>query len=276
MVSFRHESVLELVRESPSFAAELARLADASVPGFREARAVDPTLTQVVPIELHADSLIVLAADRPVLGVIVESQLQRDERKLYTWPAYATVARSRHECPCVVVVVTPSASVAEWASASVDLGCGSFRALVLGPEQIPIITDVEEALISTDMTILSLLAHLDDDADTAARIADAACAMAQREDRNENKRALYFGLIAAALKNAKHEVLKMKLSEMKFPPPNYVRGKAEGLLRILDRRSLAMNEVQRGRIDSCTDSAILDIWIDRAIFATSLEEVLDP
>lgn len=283
MVSFRHESVLELVRDSPAFAAELAGLAHAEVPRFREARAVDPTLTQVVPLELHADSLIVLAADQPVLGIIIESQLQRDDRKLYTWPAYATVARSRHACPCVLIVVTPSASVAAWASGAIELGCGTFRALVLGPEQVPKVTELDAALARPDMTMLSLFAHSDGDVETVAKIADAAYAVAQR-DRNEARQALYLGLIEYALRNTDHQVLKMKLSEMKFPPSNYTRGKAEGraegkaedVLRILERRGIALSDDQRHRVDTCTDIAVLDSWLDRAIFATSIDDVLGP
>lgn len=275
MVSFRHESVLELVRESPSFAAELMGLARADVPGFREARTVDPTLTQVMPIELHADSLVVLATDKPVLGVIIESQLQRDDRKLYTWPAYATVARSRHECPCVLIVVTPSASVAEWASRTVDLGCGSFRALVLGPEQVPKVTDPEAASDRPDMTMLSLFAHGDGDVETLVKIVRAAIAVAKRE-QNQGRKALYFGLIESALHKTKHEVMKMELSEMKFPPSNYTRGKAESVLTILDLRGIAMSDEQRHRIGTCIDVSEVNVWLKRVVFATSIDEVLAP
>jgi hypothetical protein len=279
MVSFRHESVLELVRESPAFAAELAGLAHARVPGFREARAVDPTLTQAVPVELHADSLVVLAADKPVLGVIIESQLQRDERKRYTWPAYATVARARHECPCVVVVVTPSASVAEWASGVVELGCGEFRALVLGPAQVPKITEREAALESPELTMLSLYAHSDGDEATLAKIVEAAYVVAKQE-QDESRQALYWGLIQHALQSAKHEVLKMKLSEMKFPPSGYVQGRAEGraesLLRVLKRRGIAVNDEQRRRVETCVDISEMNNWLDRAAVATSIDDVLAP
>jgi hypothetical protein len=129
------------------------------------------------------------------------------------------------------------------------------------------------------MTMLSLFAHGDGDVETVAKIADAAYAVAQR-DRNEARQALYLGLIEYALRNTDQQVLKMKLSEMKFPPSNYTRGKAEGkaegLLRILDRRGIALSEDQRHRIGTCADSDILNIWIDRAIFAMSIDDVLGP
>jgi hypothetical protein len=275
MVSFRHESVLELVRESPAFAAELAGLARAEVPRFREARAVDPTLTQVVPLELHADSLIVLAADEPVLGIIIESQLQRDDRKLYSWPAYATVARSRHACPCVLIVVTPSASVAAWASETIELGCGTFRALVLGPAQVPKVTDPKAALDNPDLAMLSLYAHSDGQVDTVMKIVDAVYAVAQRA-RNETRQALYLGLIEYALLNTNNEALKMKLSEMKFPPSNYTKAKAEDVLRLLELRGIALTEEQRRRIGTCIDVTEVNGWFDRAVFATSIDDVLGP
>jgi hypothetical protein len=277
MVSVLHEGVLELLRERPGFAAKLAQLVDAPVPRFREARAVDPTLTQVVPLELHADSVVVLAGETPVLGIIVESQLQRDDRKLFTWPAYAVCARARHTCPCVLIVVTPSSQVAAWASVPIDLGCGSFRALVLGPEQIPKVTELHTALAAPDLTMLSVIVHGKGDVATAIQIARAAYAVAQNET-NEERQALYLGLIEAALSEAVKQELDMKLSEMKFPPRAYtqakVEGKAEALLKVLEGRGIATTAAQRAQIAACTDGMTMDDWLDRSISVSSIAELL--
>jgi hypothetical protein len=51
------------------------------------------------------------------------------------------------------------------------------------------------------------------------------------------------------------------------------KGKAEAVLRLLDARRLAPSHEQRQQVTSCTDSAQLDLWFDRAITAVSPAEV---
>jgi predicted transposase YdaD len=51
------------------------------------------------------------------------------------------------------------------------------------------------------------------------------------------------------------------------------KGKAESVLRLLDARHLAPSAEQRQQVASCTDSALLDRWFDRAITASTAAEV---
>jgi predicted transposase YdaD len=53
------------------------------------------------------------------------------------------------------------------------------------------------------------------------------------------------------------------------------RGRAESVLRILTARSVRVDEDARQRILSCTDVATLDRWLDRALNATTLAEVMN-
>jgi predicted transposase YdaD len=50
-------------------------------------------------------------------------------------------------------------------------------------------------------------------------------------------------------------------------------GKAEAVLKLLDARRLTLSQEQRQRVTSCTDSAQLDRWFDRAITAGTAAEV---
>ncbi|OJT17839.1 hypothetical protein BO221_43355 [Archangium sp. Cb G35] len=54
-----------------------------------------------------------------------------------------------------------------------------------------------------------------------------------------------------------------------------LHGRAEAMLRILTTRGFAIDSASRQRILSCSDEATFDQWIDRALRATSLAEVLD-
>lgn len=50
-------------------------------------------------------------------------------------------------------------------------------------------------------------------------------------------------------------------------------GEARSILRILERRSLAISPEQRERILACADTATLEGWLDRALVAESTEEL---
>lgn len=51
------------------------------------------------------------------------------------------------------------------------------------------------------------------------------------------------------------------------------KGKAEGVLRLLDARHLAPSREQRQQVRSCTDAGQLDLWFDRAVTAGTADEV---
>jgi predicted transposase YdaD len=52
------------------------------------------------------------------------------------------------------------------------------------------------------------------------------------------------------------------------------KGRAEGVLRILAARGIAVDETARTFILSCTDLNTLDQWLDRALSATSLSDLM--
>jgi len=88
-----HEGVIALVRDEPAFAASLLReLWSVDVPHFTEARLAEATLNELVPVEYHADAVVMFDAAggnrRPVFGAI-------PGRSMPSRPERATSARSR-------------------------------------------------------------------------------------------------------------------------------------------------------------------------------------
>ena len=53
------------------------------------------------------------------------------------------------------------------------------------------------------------------------------------------------------------------------------KGLAKALLRLLDVRGVSVDDSSRQRIQSCLDVALLERWLDRAVTATRVSEVLD-
>jgi hypothetical protein len=52
-------------------------------------------------------------------------------------------------------------------------------------------------------------------------------------------------------------------------------GKVEALLKILQVRKLPISTAQREQILACQDLAQLDYWLERAVTATSVADVLN-
>jgi hypothetical protein len=286
-VSTLHEFLVDLVRKRPQLVPELlSQLLGIAVPPSAKAVIADPTLNQSVAVEFRADAAVVMTVrDAAVLGSIVEVQLSIEKRKRYTWPHYATGARAAHECEFILLVIAPDAEVARWAGEPIDLGFGSvFQPHVLGPEQIPKITDTDEAARDLALAGLSVAAHGKGDPNVAARIAGATYRAATKV-ANEEHQTLYWYLIRNALSKAAKEIFDMLPDVRKWYDDEALKlfhdakaeGKAEGqatmLLKILVGRGLAMTEHQQRRISECTDPATLDRWAQRALTAASVDEL---
>jgi hypothetical protein len=270
------------------------------VPSFDEARLTETALNELVPIEYHADAVVLFDViydkNKPVFGTIFEVQLDRKARKRYTWPLYAVAARARYECPFVVTAVTPDPVVARWARQPIDLGDGvMFRVRVIGPDDIPQVTDREQALRDPQLAVLSVVAHGGGDVDVAVSVARPAVNAVS--PLPEEQRLLYSVLIEKALSEAARKALAMEPHIEKFfseaHRQSYDRGKADGeakgeargeargeakgeakaLMMVLQRRGLALTDEQQQQIVACTDVATLDRWLDRALSVTSVDEL---
>jgi len=273
MPSTWHEGVIALVRENPAFIADLVRgVLHVEVPPFTEARLAEASFNELIPAEYHADAVVLLSTDgRPSFGAILEVQLQADEQKRFTWPIYAVTARGRHQCPFILVAVTPDSSTARWAAKTIDLGGGRpWAPFVVGPEGVPRITDAEEARKAPELAVLSVMTHGKGDAQTAVELALAATdAIAHVPDE---QRMLYLALIHSALGDAARKAFEMNAQAGKlisrWHTGSFEKGEALGvaksIIAFLEARGLSVSNAQRERILGCTDLAQLDGWLRRA------------
>gem|GEM_PF-6760576 len=94
--SLLHEAFLLLFRNRPELAPELLRdVLDVPLPAYAEAKIESADLTQVTPTEYRADLVVLLVDGKPVLGIVVEAQLRKDDGKKYSWPVYVSALRAR-------------------------------------------------------------------------------------------------------------------------------------------------------------------------------------
>ncbi|HEX6681780.1 MAG TPA: hypothetical protein VF062_03255 [Candidatus Limnocylindrales bacterium] len=145
MPSALHEGLIEIFRQRPAFAADLiGGLFNVDLPAWQNARLDSGDLPELIPTEYRADGVVtLLAGEKPVLSVIVEVQLQPKKAKRRTWPVYLTTLHARLRCPTVLLVVSPDINCANWCAQSIHIGHPGWelRPLVLGPQQVPVITD---------------------------------------------------------------------------------------------------------------------------------------
>lgn len=127
---------------------------------------------------------------------------------------------------------------------------------------------------------------------TAAAIGAAAAKAVRR--LSEEQRVLYSLLIEANLSEAARKAIEMQPGLEEFfsdaQRRNFERGRAEGeakgkaegkaegeaaaLLKILTRGGLTTSAEQRRRIMGCSDVAMLEGWLDRALSVSSVAELL--
>src|SRR5262249_55610196 len=125
---------------------------------------LDPAeLTDLDPAERRADAVLLFVdpAGKARYALILEVQLGWDEAKLYRWPAYAAVLRDRRRCPADVAVLCVDPALATKYAAPIPLGRGRsvFETLVLGPDTVPVVTEVARATREPELAVLSALSH---------------------------------------------------------------------------------------------------------------------
>ena len=236
MPSQLHEALLLLLRNRPALAPELLRdTLRCQLPAYTEVRIDSADLTELQPAEYRADLVLLLLHGAPVLGIVVEVQLSRDDRKQFVWPVYVATLRARIKCPVCLLVVAGDAAVARWAAKPIEMG-GNHRLVpwVLGLQGVPEITDRAQAQADPELAVLSAIAH-GDDADTAKSVRIAFAAELASRGLDPDRSILYFDLIMASLSEAaRRELRTMDPAKYEYQSDfakRYVaQGKAEGRL----------------------------------------------
>jgi hypothetical protein len=284
-----HEGPLDLVRQHPEIAAELIRgTAGILLPGEVAVSLAPTDMSAVVPVQYLADMVVLLsdaATGEPVLAVVIEPQLRDSDTKRYSWPVYVTTARRLAKCPAAaLVVLCPDPAEAEKCRRLIRTGHPGFDLAPIvidsgGPPGAdgggPYLTVFAASMGGFDMA----------SEPGARRVLDA---MASTEV-SDGDRLRMTAIIMRLASDAARQILEAMMTTSEYEKTfveriheqgiaeGEVKGKAEGkaeaVLRLLDARRLAPSREQRQQVTSCTDSAQLDLWFDRAITAGTAAEV---
>ena len=276
--SYLHEALVELVRDRPELAVELlTEVFGAVLPAYATATVESGDLTDLAPTEYRADSVVVLrnTAGRPVWGVVVEVQLNRDPDKRWSWRSYLGVLSGRQRCPVTLLVIAPDRGVAVWCAEPIDLGLPGtpIGQLVLGPERVPRVRDPQVAGRRPELAVLSAIAHGGADVEVLGALPAAFAAI------DPDHAALYCDIVLAALPRAARNHLEALVRtgtyeyQSDFARGYVAQGRADAVLTVLAARGVEVPEPARARITGCADLGRLDAWVRRAVTAHSVDEL---
>lgn len=140
-------------------------------------------------------------------------------------------------------------------------------------------TDPNTALEKPELAILSALAHAgDSDPHIAAQVGLAAILACR--DMDTPVALLYHDIIRNALTGAARTLLEalMETTELREYKSDFARkyvaeGRAEDILRILEKRGVALSDAERALILTCTDLPTLGRWFDISLEAKEASEL---
>jgi hypothetical protein len=280
MPSLEHEMLVELLREHPELVLSLLR-ASLGIPidGDVEVAASPENLTEIQPPERRADLVLIVRAPgsgAASFAAIVEVQLRRDPRKRWTWPAYQAVLRSRLRCPVQIVVVTLDEDTARWCEEPIvldDLG-SRLCPVVIGPSQVPVVTEVERARCHPEVALLGVLAHRR----AAAAFEAARTLLVALDDVDEAVRRALEAEMNPEKYEFRSEFMRRIMAEGEAR--GEVRGElvalANAVLKVLEARGLACDAEHRAIVLACSDRAQLEDWLMRAVHVRDADELLAP
>ncbi|MBM9504643.1 hypothetical protein [Actinacidiphila acididurans] len=281
MVSSLHEVMHRFFQEDTGlFARAFTRI---GLP-FEEPVAGQPfpnDVSEVKPLERRIDTLVHLdLADGTEYLLAVEAQSKKDPSKHATWAYYASYLQQTFKMPSLLLVVCHDEATARWAEEPVDLGPPGWRTLtvrplVLGPHNLPTITDPVEAAKDIPLAALSAIAHHKHG--DAGRMLKAFYTAVKGTEENVDTFTEFVstGLVGTQAGDIWEKLVAMDTSLFKSTTAQRLRAedRAEALLDALAVRGVEVPEEVRQRVESCTDLDTLKRWFVRAITVEKAEDL---
>ncbi|MFB8439494.1 hypothetical protein ACFC7A_10640 [Streptomyces niveus] len=290
MVSSPHEAMHRIFQDYPGLLSGVSEVLGVDFGPLVGVTVLPTDLTEARPVERRVDTLLRIETEGDGSYLLaIEAQGKKDPLKPASWAYYLSYLHTKYRLPPVLLVVCQDRATAEWAARPVDIGppqwaALTLRPLVVGPHNMPVITDAAEARKDLALATLSLITH-GADRDHAAIL--KAMTTALRETPEDIKDPIVdlisqgLGTLPAAALWRK--LVAVDLSFYKSPISEELRdeGRAEGrvesraedILFILELRGINVPEDVRARITGCDDAETLLGWLARALTTPTAEEL---
>ncbi|RLU86937.1 hypothetical protein CTZ27_24475 [Streptomyces griseocarneus] len=303
MVTSHHEVSHRIFQERPELLAPVFRILDVSLPSRTAVEVLTADVTEIRPLERRVDSVLRI---KPLEGedgeeflLAIEAQGRRDEVKEASWAYYLAHMKAKYRCPVLLLVVCQDKATADWAAGPFRLGTRdwtslSVHPLVLGPGNVPVILDQEEAAQDLAMAAFSALTHgSGKDAQAILEALARALGTADPESSAYYSELLEIGLGDQAKETWRHLMTirtyfpgrgtlieeTLQAGEAKGRAEGQAQGRLEGcaqmVLRLLEHRGITVSPEVRERVVSCDDLDALGLWLVRAADVSHAEEIFD-
>lgn len=286
MAKVPHEALHRIFRESPTlFTDAIQRVFETDFPEIVEVSVIDADLTEHEVIERRVDTVLrAETSDGPQL-LVIEAQTKEAPEKIRGWAYYLSYLENKYALPATLLIMTPNASTARWARGPLRLGPANFPSMelypfVCGPDNLPIIAEVELAAEDVEFAVLAALVHrLNPDIEKALRPLAAAL---DTIDPMQGARWAVFvegGLGEGCARETWRKIMKTMqyryVSEIgrESRAEGRVEGYAEAILDVLDERGVSATDAERQRIHDCMDALALKRWLRRAMFVDRVEDL---
>lgn len=287
MVSSSHEAMHRIFQEAPGVFTRTFRALGLPFDDPVAVSLLPTDLTETRPLERRVDTLLRFDTAHPDASFLlaVEAQSKRDPGKPASWAYYLAHLYAKYGLPPVLLVVCQDKNTAIWAAGPVDIGppqwpALTLRPLVLGPHNVPAITDPDTAVRDIPLATLSAITHgKDPDAGAILKALAAALKTVDEETASIFIELTEQGLGTAPAAQIWRDLMAVDLSFFRSETAQRLRGegraegRAEDIILLLTKRGIPVPEEARDRITDCTDLDTLSVWFDRAITATSAEEL---
>ncbi|MFI9755586.1 hypothetical protein [Streptomyces collinus] len=288
MVTSTHETSHRIFQDHPEVLTPAFKALGLPPPAKAIIEALTPDATEVKPLERRVDTVLrVEPSDGDGFLIAIEAQTDRARDKGSSWSYYVAYLRAKFDLPVLLVTVCRKRSTASWAAGPFECRVGTWttqstRPFVLGPDNVPEITD--ESVVAREPAMATFSAIVHSESENAPAILSMVARGMRSLDRATAKywcEWLEVGLENTPVRETWRELEKMVATY--FPgrgtlfEETYLEGKAEGkaesILSVLQKRGIHVPEATRDRITSCTDLDTLTLWFDRSLTATTAEDL---
>jgi hypothetical protein len=280
MPSPRHDALNQLIRDHPGLPLRLLReVGGVDLPTDAPLTVGPGDLRDRISREMHADTVLFAGPRQDRwFSVIVEVETQMTRKKLDETVIAADILWLETRKPVHVVFITPDPAAARFtAPVEVRDGCLTviMQPVIVGPDRIPVLTDPDRMAQDLLAAALSVMAH-----GHRPDVAEAFVKLLGNLPTDDATSLFGYTIDMAAPQTRRllEETVTVYIPEHSPWAQNlYRKGQAAGeaiaVLNVLRRRGIEVPPERHRQISTCTDTHLLELWLDRAIDATHIDDL---
>ncbi|MFI7640208.1 hypothetical protein [Nonomuraea sp. NPDC049400] len=306
MPSSRHDALLRLVRDHLDLPIRLLwEVGGIELPTDGPLWAGPGDLRDRISREMHADTVVFGGPPQDRwFSAIVEVETEMSEQKLRQTVEAAEMLRLETRKPVYVIFITPDPCAARFTSqVEIRSGCLTItmQPVIVGPDRIPVLTDPQKMAADLLTAALSVMAH-----GHLPKVAEAFVKLL--EDLPDDDAASLFGytidMAPPQARRLLEETVTIYIPEHSpWAQSLYRKGeeagreegwekgwkegqkegdargrameKAASVLTVVRFRGIDIPPDRHTQITACTDLALLEVWLRRALEATHIDDLFD-